>query len=224
MTTWLKHVEDWKDCQRCPLAQQRGNICLARGTLPCDVLMVGEAPGISEDALGQPFTGPAGQLLDQIIERALEPWRANSVRCAFTNLVACFPREAKSRGDNEPERGEILECRPRLIEFVNITRPRLIVCVGTLATQYARLGDTVPYVDIVHPAFILARLPLAQKGYATQKCIVQIRTAVNNVVQSPIREWKPWGEGHANVKARREHLQRTYLRAEFGKSNDDIPF
>jgi len=131
--TWEEHVDKWKDCQRCPLAQQRGNICLARGTLPAAVLFVGEAPGSSEDTLGLPFVGPAGQLLDQIIERALP----TGTSYALTNLVACYPREAKSRGDNEPERGEILECRPRLIEFVNIARPKLIVLVGNLTDHYA---------------------------------------------------------------------------------------
>src|SRR4051812_28157858 len=103
MTTWLQHVQRWKDCQRCPLGQQRGRICLTRackagdqpgaygGRLPCDVLFIGEAPGSSEDALGLPFVGPAGDLLDQIKQRALPP----ETSCAFTNLVACYPREAK---------------------------------------------------------------------------------------------------------------------------------
>src|SRR3954471_2435855 len=99
MTTWLEHVARWRDCTRCPLSQQRSNIVLARGQVPCDVLFVGEAPGASEDALAQPFCGPAGHLLDQIVERALPP----IVSYAMTNLVCCFPREAKAQGDNEPE-------------------------------------------------------------------------------------------------------------------------
>ena len=205
MTTWTDHVNKWKDCQRCPLGKQRDRICLARGTVPCDVLFVGEAPGLSEDTIGQPFVGPAGHCLNQIIERALPTGTTH----ALTNLVACFPREAKAEGVNEPERGEILECFPRLIEFVNIARPRLIVCVGSLATQYVSHRDTVLCVDIVHPAAIL-RMPLAQRQMAVQKCIVQIRNAVEDVVQSGITEFKEWGTEYASSKTTRDRIRVTY--------------
>lgn len=214
MTTWLDHVEAWKNCQRCPLAAQRGNICLARGALPCDVLFVGEAPGSSEDVLGRPFVGPAGQLMDQIIARALSP----EITYALTNLVACYPREAKMRGDNEPERGEILECRPRLIEFANLAQPKLVVCAGNLAAQYVKPINTMPQVDIIHPAFILARLPAAQKHMAVQKCIVQIHNALEDVLQSP-KPFAPWGEKDAATK--RQELRELYRRA---TDESDIPF
>lgn len=220
---WLQHVEKWQSCQRCPLAQQRGNICLARGTLPCDVLFCGEAPGMSEDALGQPFMGPAGHLMDQIIRRALETH--SNVTYVLTNLVACFPREAKQRGDNEPERGEIYECRPRLIEFVNIARPRLIVTVGDLAGQYSQFDSSIPFLSIVHPAYILARLPTAQKGMAANKCAVQIRTAVERMLESPVTEWKPWGEKYAQVTPTREQLRSIYTSADGTEhSEGDIPY
>lgn len=200
MTPWTEHVARWKDCTRCPLAQQRGSIVLARGTVPCDVLFIGEAPGASEDALGQPFVGPAGHLLDAVVASALTDPQQQTVRTAFTNLVACFPREAKARGDNEPERGEVLACRPRLVEFVRLCRPRLIVLVGVLAKQYVhgasmfRLdgqplnpewipeGRFLEFCDIVHPAAIL-RMPLAQKNMAVQRCVVQLRNAVADVLQ-----------------------------------------
>jgi uracil-DNA glycosylase len=70
-TLWSAHVDDWKDCTRCPLHTVRSNVVLARGSIPCDILFVGEAPGRSEDALGKPFVGPAGILLDEMIEDAL---------------------------------------------------------------------------------------------------------------------------------------------------------
>jgi uracil-DNA glycosylase len=63
-------------------------VVLCRGRLPCDVLFVGEAPGVSEDVLGRPFVGPAGKLLDTIVERALD----GQYDCAMTNLVACIPK------------------------------------------------------------------------------------------------------------------------------------
>ena len=180
--TWLEHVEKWKDCTLCPLSQQRSNICLARGTQPCDVLFVGEAPGQIEDGMGLPFKGPAGRLLDQIIERSIP----TTVTYALTNLVACFPAEAKARGDNEPERAEILTCRPRLVEFIDLCKPKLVVRVGTLAADNVQhdsygLVRGAKCIDIVHPAHILARLPAAQKQMAVNRCIVQIRNAVESM-------------------------------------------
>ena len=205
MTTWRIHVEKWKDCKLCPLHQQRDNIVFARAgvvggpstgeQLPCPVLFIGEAPGASEDALGLPFVGPAGDLLQQIIERALPTGTAY----ALTNLVCCYPRDAKARGDNEPEHGEIEACRPRLTEFVSVARPKLVVFVGTLAESYGpwavapgttRAGGAVEghqtlrrWTSIVHPAHILARLPLAQKHMAINKSIVVIRGAYENMLQ-----------------------------------------
>lgn len=185
MTTWLEHVARWKDCTACPLCRQRTNIVLARGKVPCDVLFVGEAPGASEDALGLPFVGPAGDMLDQIIERSLP----SDTRYAMTNLVACFPSEAKARGDNEPEHEEIVACRPRLVEFIRLAAPKLVVCVGALAWNYVEhnaygmvIGaEKAAVIQIVHPAAIL-RMPLAQKQMAAQKAIVVLRNAVGDIM------------------------------------------
>ncbi len=209
MSAWTDHVERWKDCTDCPLCEQRDRIVLARGTVPCDVLFIGEAPGASEDARGIPFDGPAGTLLDQIIERAIP----KGVPVAMTNLVACFPRDAKLRGDNEPERDEILACRERLVEFVNIARPRLIVCVGTLSAEYVIHHDIVQCIDIVHPAFILKRLPLAQKRMAIDKAIVVVKNAVEDMLQSKHTNFTKWGDSYASTQVAGH---RTYV--------DDIPF
>lgn len=213
--TWTDHVAKWKDCTACPLSQQRFRICLGRGTVPCDVLFIGEAPGQSEDAVGQPFKGPAGDLLDQIVERSVYP----PTTWAMTNLVCCFPAEAKARGDNEPTSAEIAACEPRLIEFVNIARPRLIVCVGKLSSQWIDRSDTVSCVDIDHPAYIL-RMPLAQKQMAVQRCIVRVRNAVEDVLAEPKVFTKWENGGHANItpkQRKRADYDRIY-------TGDDIPF
>lgn len=206
MSVWTEHVAKWQNCTRCALARQRGLICLARGDVPCDVLFVGEAPGASENALGVPFVGPAGQLLDRVIEQALGgfalcstcgrmryqsagDWtckaghaRANgyggrSITTAYTNLVACFPAEAKGRGDNEPEVEEVLACRKRLDEFVELARPELVVFVGNMAEQWCNVPHSAASVKIVHPASVL-RQPLVQKNLAVQRAVVTLRNAV----------------------------------------------
>ncbi len=220
MPTWPEHIEKWKDCQRCPLAQQRSQICLARGTLPADIMFIGEAPGMSEDALGLPFKGPAGELLDHIIERALPA----GTTYLLTNLVACYPREAKGRGDNEPERGEIMECRPRLVELANLTQPRLVVTVGGLAEQYVKPICTGPYIRIDHPAFILARMPMVQKGFAVNKCVAQIACAIEELTTKPVK-FEKWSAGNASSKTKRQHIRDIYDEASSARNpDDDIAF
>lgn len=70
LSPFRQHVENWKNgcgSSICTGARK----CIARGSVPCDVVFVGEAPGHSEQTLGQPFVGPAGQLLDSIIKKGL---------------------------------------------------------------------------------------------------------------------------------------------------------
>lgn len=223
MSAWTDHVHRWRDCQLCPLCHQRDRICLARGTVPCDVLFIGQAPGASEDARGRPFDGPAGNLLDQIIGRALPP----EVTYALTNLVCCFPRNAKAEGSEEPEYNEILSCRPRLIEFVNIAQPRLIVCVGALAAEYVDHSDTVRCIDIIHPAAILRKdMPQAQKNMAAQRAIVILRNAVEDMLQVGSVNFTKWGQNYASVKSQtpREQLRAEYDVAAQRAVEAGIPF
>lgn len=202
MVTLKTHIEKWKDCTECPLSKQRDRIVLGRGAIPCDVLFVGEAPGPSEDAIGEPFRGLAGLILDNdsqhrpgIVQHAL-PCHQESGRwvmdipIAYCNLVCCFPREAKGRGDNEPEENEILACRPRLQEFITIAKPKLIVCVGSLASDYiehdayGKHATGAKIVDIIHPAATLGkRMPQSQKQQAIDRAIVVVRSAWEDTLQ-----------------------------------------
>lgn len=184
------HVTTWKHCTQCPLCETRKNVVLARGQVPADVLFIGEAPGNSEDALGKPFIGPAGKLLDHIIERAVELC-ANRPTMAFTNLVACMPKEWKDHLGKvkiEPQEEHIKACSDRLNEFVRLCNPKVIILVGSLAQQHfvgnvdqhiaARIDSKELHVDsIVHPAAIL-RADISQKSLAIQKCVVTISDAV----------------------------------------------
>lgn len=182
-TPWQQHVAKWKDCRACGLCDQRNRIVLARGQVPCDVLLIGEAPGDSENAIGLPFKGPAGKLLDAIILAA-----GIEHRVAMTNLVACYPKEAKDAGTNEPDWREIEVCRPRLEEFVGICAPRLVVMVGRLAEQHLAGSEAVKChtCSIAHPAAIL-RMPIAQKDFAIQRCIVTLSNAVETM-NEPVTE------------------------------------
>jgi uracil-DNA glycosylase len=195
------HKEKWSSCTRCTLCETRSSVVLARGSLPCDILFIGEAPGASEDALVRPFIGPAGKLLDQIIARAF-PMHVEigedghterhcyEVAWAFTNLVACIPLGEDGNKTAEPDEKAIRACQPRLQEMIVIAKPKLVVTVGKLPELWLKPGYKhsiklpigVKQVAIVHPAAIL-RGPEFQKGLAIQRCEVILRTAVEELLE-----------------------------------------
>jgi uracil-DNA glycosylase len=177
---WQAHVRAWGGCTRCHLSEVRTEVVLARGDLPCHVLFVGEAPGKSEDCLGKPFVGPAGKLLDDIVEDALAD---RSLRVAFTNLIACIPKDED--GDKlEPPDESVAACSPRLVELVRMARPCLLVRVGAHAQHYLspgyrhsiRTGWSCKVLDMLHPAAIL-RKPAAFQTIEVQRAVVTLRNA-----------------------------------------------
>jgi uracil-DNA glycosylase family 4 len=129
------HCDRWKrgcGAKECGGSDGLGHgvkVCLARGQIPCDVLFIGEAPGENENAAGFPFVGPAGRLLDRIVERALPP----GARAAYGNIVGCLPREEGGGKLREPSAEQVLTCSDRLREFVEVCDPGLVVCVGKTA-------------------------------------------------------------------------------------------
>jgi len=143
---------------------------------------VGEAPGSVEDSEGVPFVGPAGILLDCILEGAGVIGEAATrepilVRYAITNLVACFPKEQKEHGKNGPPAKCIKACRPRLQSIIDIASPKAIVWVGKLAAKHGPLavGDRdVLTAEIVHPAFML-RKDYEERKWEVRKAIAILR-------------------------------------------------
>lgn len=186
MTPFQKHIAKWRDCQACDLCQGRKQVVFCRGKIPCDVLIVGEAPGKSENILGQPFVGPAGKLLDQILERATDSvdwlaqgWNEEAPRVAFTNIVACIPRNEEGEKVHEPPAYAIKACSERLDEFVRLARPRLIVLVGKYAEKAPPAYDC-PRVSIMHPAAIL-RGNVASQSLMIQRCVVTLSEAFQSL-------------------------------------------
>jgi DNA polymerase len=159
---------------------------LARGTVPCDVLFVGEAPGESENVTGQPFTGPAGRLLDRIVEETI----GNSkFTYAFTNVIACIPYDENGIKISVPDFECIEACTPRLIEFIDeVAKPKTIVAVGTVAKENLERGyqhsikfkTNAKVVDIIHPAAIL-RKNITLQGMEVQRCKIRLNEVVEEL-------------------------------------------
>jgi DNA polymerase len=101
------------------------------------IVLVGEAPGDTEDLEGRPFVGPAGQLLD----RALAQAGIERQDCYVTNVVKHFKWElrGKRRLHRTPNPAEVRACLPWLEAEIDALRPRLVVALGATAAR-ALLG------------------------------------------------------------------------------------
>ncbi len=96
-------------------------------------MFVGEQPGNDEDLQGKPFVGPAGKLLDKVLEEV----HINRADVYVTNVVKHFRwvRQGKRRIHEKPRMSEIAACKPWLDSEIAIVKPRAIVCLGATAAQ-----------------------------------------------------------------------------------------
>lgn len=113
-----------KGCKKCHLCEKAKQVVFGKGSYNAPVMLVGEAPGADEDEQGIPFVGKAGQLLDKILAAA----GISDVYIA--NVVKCRPPENRL-----PTREEVEACWPYLVRQIELLKPRIIVCLGALATQ-----------------------------------------------------------------------------------------
>jgi DNA polymerase len=104
-------------------------------------VFVGKQPGDQEDRTGHLFIGPAGKLLDRMLEQA----GIDRSQVYVTNVVKHFKWAAsercKRRIHKKPRGLEIPACRPWIEAEVRIVQPQVLVCLGATAAQ-ALLGKT----------------------------------------------------------------------------------
>ena len=195
-TPYQLHCETWANGCGADICKGARNVCIGRGSLPAAICFVGEAPGESEDSLGEPFSGPSGFLLDQIISEAVP----TNLPYAITNLVGCIPREMEQQPDGsyvfagkaiEPDDVSIERCAPRLQEFIDLANPKLLVAVGKIAGDYLRVGyrhgvnhRKLPVVEIRHPAYIL-RQPFGHRSQMITRCVIQVRDGISAYIINP---------------------------------------
>lgn len=180
-------------CQACKLCATRKNTVFGVGPTPADAvvparadwLIVGEAPGEQEDLRGEPFVGPAGKLLDNML-RAVGVGRAGDAlppeKSAFiVNVLKCRPP-----ANRNPELDEMAQCAPFLKRQIALLQPKIIFAVGRFAVQSllaASVPDVqttplgrlrgkvyryegVPVVVSYHPAYLLRSLQDKSKAWA----------------------------------------------------------
>jgi DNA polymerase len=115
-----------RTCTRCPLYATATNPVPGEGSSSASLMIVGEAPGATEDETGRPFVGAAGQLLTKILA-AVDLKREDTFIC---NVLKHRPP-----GNRNPMPDEVTACSPYLLRQVELIRPKAILALGMFAAQ-----------------------------------------------------------------------------------------
>lgn len=124
MMDWLQLEESCQGCNRCALCEKRTNVVFGVGNPHADIMLIGEGPGEQEDLRGEPFVGPAGMLLDDMLS-IIDLDRS---KVYIANIVKCRPPH-----NRDPLEDEQLACLDYLRQQVALVKPKIIVCLGRIA-------------------------------------------------------------------------------------------
>ncbi|CAM4456547.1 MAG: hypothetical protein LEGION0398_MBIBDBAK_00803 [Legionellaceae bacterium] len=170
---WNKLENDVKACTRCELYKTRKNSVLGSGNQQAKLMIIGEAPGASEDQQGLPFVGRAGQLLTAMLQ-AIGIKREDIY---ITNIL-------KSRPPNnrDPRVDEVTACTPFLLQQLELVSPKLILALGRISAHFLLKTDTslgnlrgrffeyeykkTPLLATYHPAYLLRRPQDKRNAYS----------------------------------------------------------
>ena len=150
-------LKRWRRCKRCPkLVDDRRTVVLGRGSIPADLLIIGEAPGKTEDLLGEPFLGESGKILKHAMADATKLMKLDAAPTHYiTNIVACIPygEDDDERELRNPSPSEIANCRPRLAATIALVNPTKVIFLGDVAhTEGTRLCPDG--IKLRHPAYV----------------------------------------------------------------------
>ncbi len=178
-------------CQACDLHQHATQTVFGVGPATARVVIVGEQPGDREDIEGQPFVGPAGVLLNQLLDQS----GIGRGEVYITNAVKHFKfvEQGKHRLHKKPNSREIYACRPWLEAELRVIEPEVLVCLGATAAQAifgrdfritvgrgkVQATEWCPRtVATWHPAAILRAQDGRRQTEMKQQCIDDLRAAV----------------------------------------------
>lgn len=124
---WKELQTECMNCTRCGLCQTRHHVVFGVGNPGSDVMLIGEGPGEQEDLRGEPFVGPAGMLLDDMLSIIDLDRKTN---CYIANIVKCRPPHNRDPLEEEQE-----ACIGYLRSQIALVNPKIIVCLGRIAAQ-----------------------------------------------------------------------------------------
>lgn len=175
----LKDIENYCiKCKKCKLYRTRNNVVFGEGNKSADIMLVGEGPGYYEDMNGIPFIGKAGKLLDKML-LSIDLKREDIY---ISNIVKCRPPNNRN-----PENDEQNACIEYLRWQVKLIKPKLIVCLGSVAAK--RLIDknksisvmrgklfkksNILFIATYHPSYLLRNESAKKYAWDDLKLIKQ---------------------------------------------------
>ena len=169
--SWQTLQQDASACQACGLCKARKQVVMGAGAQLAPWMFIGEGPGAEEDALGEPFVGQAGKLLDAMLVAAgLQRGR----EVVIANVVKCRPP-----GNRTPSAEEATACAPYLDRQIALVQPKIIIALGKTAVTRLTGSDaamsgmrgqrhnyqSIPVIATYHPAYLLRSLPEKLKAW-----------------------------------------------------------
>jgi DNA polymerase len=164
-------------CQVCKLSERRTNVVFGEGDPRSPLVLIGEGPGDTEDKMGRPFVGRAGQLLDKALNDAglqrSQVYIMNTVKCRAADWSTGKPV------NRAPTDEEVKACRRWLEPQVAILAPKVILCVGAPSAKNIikkdfqitkERGTYFPCtfartaIATLHPAYILRQMNISGDG------------------------------------------------------------
>lgn len=180
--------EDWSDlidhvsnCIRCGLHESRTQTVFGVGDIQADWMIIGEAPGADEDKQGEPFLGRAGKMLSSILE---------SIGLAREKVYIANSLKCSPPGNRDAKKSELAQCRAYLEQQIALVDPKVIICVGRVASQNLlqldepisrmrgkvhsiqnpiKVEKTIPVIVTYHPAYLLRSPSQKQKVWQDLK-------------------------------------------------------
>lgn len=172
-TDWQALRQAVSECTACELHQTRKNTVFGVGNLQADWMIIGEAPGDTEESVGEPFVGPAGQMLNQMLFAIGQ----SREQVFIANILKCRPPN-----NRDPKQQEVNSCRHFLMQQIKGIKPKVILAVGRVAAQnLLHTKDTIghirgniyqleetqtPLVATYHPAYLLRAPTEKSKAWA----------------------------------------------------------
>ena len=188
-----EQAEQWQPARA--LGTLRETMVFATGNPDASLMLVGEAPGYEEERKREPFVGPAGQKLNDIL-KAMGLARQEVY---ISNIVKFRPAMARQATNNrKPSPEEMAACLPFVRQEVEIVRPSCIVALGGTAAE-GLLGLTgtvgsmrgnwhefagIPVRVTYHPSYLLR----SERDLTTKRQLWDDMLAVMERLGMPISE------------------------------------
>jgi DNA polymerase len=133
-------------CRDCDLYERATQVVFGEGPVPAKLMLLGEQPGDKEDRAGHPFVGPAGSLLDDVLDEA----GIDRSTVYMTNAVKHFKwtrGPGKVRIHKSPSRSEVVACSQWWQRELALVTPDVLVCLGSVAAK-AVIGPSVKVTEV----------------------------------------------------------------------------